>query len=380
MANAMPLVSPLYERPDMKITVQRKPFADALKMVTSIIPTRTPRPILACVQIVAIADAIVISGTDGDMAINTSIAADVNLEGEVVIPAAVLAQIVASAEGDTIDMEVKGTEARIRTPDSEFLIYGFDAQDYPAPIAIDTEKSFTIIAAQLAEMVGQTLFATADAASRYAMNGLLIVAGKKKIEVCATDGRVLALATQPTASGREVPSFILPKRAAAILSRSFAADDELVISASGGRFVATNGGGKTTISGTCIDGAFPPYKDVIPKTCTTTIVASREALKHAVQRAALLVNEESKGVRLDIGQTGIKITSRAPEKGEAEITLDTQSINGPELTIGFNPFFLLDVLKASVAESVTIEFSAGNKPAVVKLPGFVAVIMPINLQ
>jgi len=364
----------------MKITVQRKVFADALKMVTSIIPSRTPKPILTCVQIVAIGDAIVIGGTDNDIEISTSIAADVKLDGESVIPAALLAQIVASAECDDIDLEVNGTEARIKTPDSEFLIYGFDAQDYPASIAIDTEKSFTITAAQLAEMVGQTLFATADASSRYAINGLLIAAGKKKIEIVATDGHVLALATQPTASGREVPSFILPKRAAAILSRSFAADDELVISAAGGRFVATNGAGKTTISGTCIDGAFPPYKDVIPKACTTTVVVSREDLKHAVQRAALLVNEESKGVRLDIGQDGIKITSRAPDKGDAEITLATQSTNGPALTIGFNPFFLLDILKASVAESVTIEFTKGNKPAAVKLPGFVAVIMPINLQ
>jgi DNA polymerase-3 subunit beta len=130
-----------------------------------------------------------------------------------------------------------------------------------------------------------------------------------------------------------------------------------------------------------VDGNFPPYKDVVPKDGDKKASVSTDLFISGVRRAALLTNEESKGVRMAFAPGGLTLRSRAPEMGEAEINVDLAEYAGEPLEIGFNPGYLLDALKVVDENQVQLEFNAPNKPGVLRTgPNFLYVIMPVNLQ
>ena len=140
------------------------------------------------------------------------------------------------------------------------------------------------------------------------------------------------------------------------------------------------GGVSATMSTALVEGTFPPYNDVIPKDSDKKVSINRDRFFSAVRRAALLTNEESKGVRLAFGANTLSISSRAPEMGEAKIDLPVEYA-GEAIEIGFNPIYLMDALKVADQETVTFELKTPNKPGLLKSgPGFQYVVMPVNLS
>ncbi|MEX0742644.1 MAG: hypothetical protein WD079_07580, partial [Phycisphaeraceae bacterium] len=137
---------------------------------------------------------------------------------------------------------------------------------------------------------------------------------------------------------------------------------------------------QATLTTRLVEGNFPPYKDVIPKEHDRKATFNTEVLTSGVRRASLLTNEESKGVRFSFNNDAMVLSSRAPEMGEAEVTVPVENYTGEPIDIGFNPFFVTDVLKVIDAPEVTMEFKAPNKPGVLRAGGeFLYVIMPVSL-
>jgi DNA polymerase III subunit beta len=130
---------------------------------------------------------------------------------------------------------------------------------------------------------------------------------------------------------------------------------------------------------TLVQGHFPKYSDVIPKETNRKAVINSQDFSHRIRQAALLTNEESRGVRLSFTAERLTLTSRSPETGEAEATMPVK-FTGEALEIAFNPAFLIDALKVITGDDVTMEFNAGNKPALMKAgPDFQYVVMPVDL-
>lgn len=143
------------------------------------------------------------------------------------------------------------------------------------------------------------------------------------------------------------------------------------------------GTGRATLSTNLVDGTFPPYEDVIPRDQDKKITFDRDVLFSGVRRAALLTNEESRGVRLAFDGKGkrVELTSRAPEMGEAQITLDISNYDGDDdVEIGFNPSFILEALRVIPDTQVLMELKASNKPGLIRSgQDFTYVVMPVSL-
>jgi DNA polymerase-3 subunit beta len=137
------------------------------------------------------------------------------------------------------------------------------------------------------------------------------------------------------------------------------------------------------LSSTLVEGAFPPYEDVIPKDQDKKMIAGRDELSSAVRKASVLTNEESRGVRLAFsgGDKKLTITSKAPEMGEAEIDVALDSYEGTDIEISFNPAFITDVLRVVPDNAVILELKAANKPGLIRSQenDFLYVVMPVNL-
>jgi DNA polymerase-3 subunit beta len=392
----------------MKVICDRAALLDAINLVSGVVAARTPRPQLQCVHLAAKkagkASELAFAATDAEVSLHLKTThVDVQEPGDALIPAHDLRGIVSAEEGDsTLTIQTEDDACVITGQDAKFKVFGYPPSEFP-PIpdfekvvaGKDGAKAKAVItqhAGTFATMIARTLFATARENSRYAINGVLLRRDGKRMEMVATDGRRLALCRQGIQGGeKDAPaiSCIVPTKALSLLQKlidepegqvEIAITDNQILFRVGSE---EDGGARATLTSNLVEGTFPPYEEVIPKDQDKKVVFDRDVLSSAVRRAALLTNEESRGVRMKFSGSDkqVVVSSRAPEKGEATIDVPVSSYEGTDIEIGFNPGFISDALKVIVDPQVILELKAPNKPGLVKSgPDFMYVVMPVNLQ
>lgn len=390
----------------MKVICDRAALLDAVNLVSGVVAARTPRPQLTCVKLTATktgkAGSLTLTATDAEISLRLRTAqVDVTEPGEALVPADKLRQIVQAEENsptlsisvDQEDCHITGDDAR-----SKYTVRGYPPGEFPPVPEFEklskegAKATLTQTAAVLGAMIARTLFATARENSRYAINGVLLKREGKKLEMVATDGRRLALCRHTAGGDKDgAPiSVIIPGKALAMLQKLLTHPEDVVQVAVTDNQVLFNiqaGDDKTSsravLVSNLVEGAFPPYDEVIPKDQDKRIVFDRDVLRSAVTRAALLTNEESRGVRMRFtgGDKQVELSSRAPEMGEANIQVELSSYEGEDIEIGFNPAFITDALKVISDPQVILELKAPNKPGLVKSGNdFLYVVMPVSLQ
>jgi DNA polymerase III subunit beta len=397
----------------MKVICDRAALMEAINLVSGAVAARSPRPQLGCIRMVASkasgAGDFVLQATDAEVALKLTLSqVDVQQTGEALIPADKLRAIVAAEEREpTLTIEVENDVCHIKGADAHFKVFGYPAGDFP-PIpefahvvagtggAPKAQSTLTFPAGALAQMVARTIFATARETSRYAINGVLMKRDGKRLEMVATDGRRLALARGAITGGgggaggekdAKAVSCIIPSKALGMLQKLIAGHDEPVqIAITDSQILFSFGTaaspGRAVLVSNLVEGSFPPYEDVIPKDNDKKVVFDRETVASAVRRAALLTNEESRGVRMSFKSKGkqLELSSRAAEVGEAQVRVELKSYEGEDLEIGFNPQFLIDALKVLSDTDVVMELKAQNKPGLIKIgQDFMYVVMPVSL-
>jgi DNA polymerase-3 subunit beta len=390
----------------MKVICDRAALLEAVNTVNAIVPPRSPSPALSSIKLTAAktggASTLALQGTDAEVSIALGLTqVDCVQPGTAIVTGEKLRAVVSSIdERDAqITIELDGDVCHIKGARSKFRLFAFPAADFPPmPEATQTgghppRTQFTIPAGALLRLVARTSFATARETSRYAINGVLLKRDGKKLEMVATDGRRLALCRATIkgagADDKAAVSCIIPTKALGLLAK-VAGDIETPVKVTitdSRAFIAFHDDGeakpaRAVVSTTLVEGAFPPYEDVIPKDQDKKIAAGREDLARAVRQASILTNEESRGVKFAFGAKDkmLKLSSRAPEMGESEIELGLTAYDGESIEISFNPQFISDALKMIDEPEVLVELKAPNKPGLFKAGAdFVYVVMPVNL-
>ncbi len=391
----------------MKVICDRGALLDAINLVSGAVAARTPRLQLTCVRITATkaagAGEVTLSATDGEIALQLTISqVDVQEVGETLIPADRLRAIIQAQDNEpTLTLASDGEAVTIKGGDANFKILGYPSNDFP-PIPQFTDvvtgaggvKALAVMthpAGSLSELVARTSFATARETTRYAINGVLFKRDGKRLEMVATDGRRLALARANLISSEKdakAMSCIIPTKCLNMLQKLIKEHDEPVqIAVTDTQILFAFGTaaspGRATLVSNLVEGTFPPYEEVIPRDQDKRVTFDRDLMSSAVRRAALLTNEESRGVRLNFEPKGkrLDLSSRAPEMGEANVRVDLTSYDGEAIEIGFNPHFITDALKVITDPEVIMELKAPNKPGLIKSGAdFVYVVMPVSLQ
>jgi DNA polymerase-3 subunit beta len=381
----------------MKVQFNRAALADALGLLTSIVPERTPKPILRCVRISAgppvpaspvqatqvQAKEVRIYGTDLEVGINYLISAvQVEKEGDIVVPAGSLAAIVRESTDDVLSLEAKDSSCEIKGADSHFTILGQEPSQYPQVPAFDGQPDIEVGLEALQSATAQCLFATARESSRYAINGVLWEIKGKKLSLVATDGRRLAksrvnLMAAP-AEKIAAAKIIVPAKTMGLLEKvSGSGKDTVGVRLVDNRILISIG--NIVISSNLVEGNFPKYEDIIPADYTKKLRLPTEAVASAVRRAALLTSEESRGVKMAVGKKTLVFSGRAPETGNAEVDVPID-YSGEPIEIGFNPQFLTDALRVIREPEFEMELGQSDTPGLIKSgANFLYVLMPINL-
>lgn len=366
----------------MKVIAQTAALQEALNLAGGIVATRTPKPVLQCVKLVADEKMLTVLATDLEVGCTYHITAvQVQEQGEALVPAARLGGIVReSSDEESLTLTTEKETCHVRGAASHFAIFGFDPGEYPAVAEFVEPADFQVPAGQLAAMIGKTLFAAAKAHSHYAISGVLWETVGKKLSLVATDGHRLAQTKGllKKAASREITAIVPAKLMGLIQRIAGEADEMLDVRMLENQVLVRTA--RAVLVGSLVQGNFPKYGDVIPKECSRKAVLNTAQFDHCVRQAALLSSEESRGVKLSFESERVVLTSRAPEAGEAEIICPAK-YDGEAMSIGFNPGFLSDALRAVDADEVSFEMNASNKPAVLKAgPDFLYVLMPVDLS
>ncbi len=366
----------------MKVNFNRSALLEALGLLTSVVPSRTPKPILRCVRIVAAEKQVNICATDLEIGINYLVSeVEVEEEGEVVIPADRLAAIVRESVDDVLSVRSEDCTCEILGSDSRFTIYGHELGQYPSVPGFGGEADMEVNLQSLQDGIEQCLFATAKESTRYALNGVLWEVKGKKLYLVATDGRRLArtivgLSEAPTEKSSQ--KIIVPAKTMALLDKIGGSDkDKVFVELVDNQIIISCA--NVVISSNLVEGNFPKYEDIIPSDYDKKLTLSTEGVMSAVRRSALLTSEESRGIKVAIGKNKIVFSCRAPETGDAQIDMAID-YKGEDIEIGFNPQFFLDVLRVIKTAEFDLELGQSDRPGLIKSgKDFLYVLMPINL-
>jgi len=365
----------------MKVIAQTAALQEALNLAGSIVATRTPKPILQCIKLVAADDILTLLATDLEAGARRQVTAvQIEEPGEALLPVDRLGGIVRECDEESITIETDKDTCHIRGAGSHFKIFGYDPGEYPAITEFEGDGDFSITTDRIAGMIGKTLFATAKAHSHYAISGVLWEASGKNLQMVATDGHRLAMVkgSLDTAAARDVTAVVPAKLMGLIQRLAGEGEQNLDVRIDENQILVRTP--NVTLVSSLVQGNFPKYSDVIPTETTHRATINAMEFQHRIRQAALLTNEESRGVRIAFETDKVMLSSRAPEAGEAEVTCKAK-YDGQEMAIGFNPTFLIDAMRIIDADEISFEMNASNKPAVIKTgQDFLYVIMPVSLD
>jgi DNA polymerase-3 subunit beta len=374
----------------MKIAIEKAELQKGLGRIQAIVEKRNSMPILANVLLEASKKGkkaqIQLSATDLEVGIRGSHDAEVEVAGGVTASAKKLFEIVRELPDETV--QIATTENQyldIRCARARFVLAGTSADEYPTLPGFTPGRTVRIQAAVLSDMIERTMYATSLDETRYNLNGVYfeVLSDTGKIRMVATDGHRLSYADRSVGLELEglASGVIIPRKGLAELKRLVDEDDadEVELAFEGNNGLARKG--EVTLVMRLIEGEFPNYRQVIPKSASHRLTVPTDPLRHALRRVAILSAERSRAVRFQVGAGKLTMSSSNPELGEAQEELDID-YSGPALSVGFNAGYLQEALAATRAKEVAVAFQDEMSPIQVRPTDdddTLAIIMPMRL-
>jgi DNA polymerase III subunit beta len=366
----------------MKLTIQREALLKPLQQVAGVVERRQTLPILANILCNANRKGVKLTATDLEVELQTHASVNVAEGGDCTLPARKLLDICrALPEGAEIDITVNEDRAQIRSGKSRFTLATMPASEFPVVDKVKSARTFHIAQNELRRLIERTAFSMAQQDVRYYLNGLMLEPSRGIIRAVATDGHRLALCEFATDVGDgDALQVIVPRKGVQELHRLLEDDPHPLQVEIGTNHIRINTA-ELRFTSKLIDGRFPDYNRVIPKTADKRLLVKRELLRQALTRTSILSNEKYRGIRLDVSKNNIKIQAHNPDQEEAVEEIEVNYNNDP-LLIGFNVTYLLDVLAAINTDEVEIMLSDANSSALINNPGTMDchyVVMPMRL-
>lgn len=365
----------------MKLTVEKADLLAGLQIVQNVVGVRSTLPILSNALLSAVSDGMFISTTDLEVSVRCKINGKVDKEGSTTIPVRRLSSIVRELPASTIDVEIDDhDQASVTCGASFFKIVGMAGEEFP-PIPEIKEGSFCYHLDQgvFREMLKKTSYAASTDETRYVLNGVLLSFKESKLTMVATDGRRLALVENEVEFPAEAEvDLILPSKAVNELQHVLKDEGELRIYAQDNQVMFQFG--DVIVASKVIDGTYPNFRQVIPAQCEERVAVEREILLTALKRASLITADKTSATKLTFANNNLVILTSTPDVGEARETIPIK-YTGKEITVAFNPDYMMDPLKNLANDEIAIELTDNLSPGVIKcdIP-FLYVLMPMRVD
>lgn len=363
----------------MKFRCERDVLLDALSTTGRAVGGRAGNVALSGLHLELTGDQLNVTGSDLDLTISQQLTVAGDTDGVVVIPSKLIADIVRALGPGAVDVVVDGDEVQITAGRSEFSMRTIPADDFPR-LGSPEGDEVTLNAADLSAALKQVVKAASSDDSRPILTGVLLAAEGEGLRLVSTDSYRLAVRDLPgtsVLSGDQ--SVLVPSRALAELNRVFG-ENETVALRLGERDASFEVGGTQVVT-RLIEGEFPNYRGLIPDTYPNELTVNRSELLDAVRRVRLMA-QEATPIRLNMRADTLELVAVTQDVGQAQEVLDA-SYNGDELTVAFNPDYLIDGIEVTPGEEITLQTVDPLKPAVMRgadSADFLYLLMPVRVS
>ncbi len=371
----------------MEFSAKKSDLLRELNLTQGVVEKRTTIPILSNLLLEFEGSSLRVSATDLELGLRCGCAAKVKKDGAGTVPAKRVLEIVrALPESDVRFKILENHWVQVTCERTSFKLVGMAKDNFPVLPTIPKALA-AIPVGVLSGLIRKTIFAISSEESRYTLNGALIVLKPESASMVATDGHRLALVERET----KIPGLanelraLIPKKAMGELLKlageieegaevQFSKDESHLFFSVGDRVLISR----------MLTGQFPNYEAVLPRENNRVVELDRDLVAAAVRRVALLADERSRAIRIQVDKDRVEIFSSSGEYGEAHETLDAAYAGDP-LQIGFNYQYILDFLDV-VGDGGTVRFelkdeqSAGQlRPGSEEAMRYRYVIMPMRI-
>ena len=377
----------------MKISVLQENLAKGLNIVGKAVESRPTMPVLGNI-LLATEDArlkLAAVNMSLGMGITCWIGAKVEQPGSVTLPAKTFADLVSNLSPERVDLSLDSATqtVNLKCGGTKSNIKGIDADEFP-PVPEGGEGDVAVEGKVLKEMINQTFFAAATEDNRPILTGVYTRFEGSTMTMAAADGYRLAVrTTKLEQSFAEPVEMVIPGKSLSEVARIISDEDsEVLITLPTERNIVMFHMKNVDVSSQLLEGKFPDFAAIIPRSYSTSSVMYTSDLLRACQRAEIFARDNAFSGRLYVtpprgpGEPGeVKIASRSQERGDNEGVLDA-SIEGEPLDVSFNIKYLIDVLRVIPDERVVMESNGAANPGVIRPENrddFVHVIMPMSV-
>jgi DNA polymerase III subunit beta len=374
----------------MKATVSQQQLAHGLSIVSRAVSPRSTLPVLANILVATDEGRLRLSATNLELGISCWIGAQIIEEGSITVPARTFTDLVGTLPSDSMQLTLnpRTQTLNVRCGGSNTDIKGIDAQEFPPMPVPDLSEGIELNVADFKEMIQQVAFAASGDEARPVLQGVMMSVAGSEMTLAATDGFRISVRKAALSNPANRPmSAIIPAKALSELAR-IAADGEQTVT-----MVVPPGRGQALfhlkdaeLISQLIEGNYPDYKAIIPRSFKTRTILSTAAFLKACRQAEIIAREGNNVIRLNMTPGGdqpgqVEISAQTEETGSSEIVVDA-TIEGSPLLIAFNVRFLREVLDVVKTPNVTLESNTATTPGLLRPVGdeqFLHVIMPMHL-
>ncbi len=380
----------------MDLVAPKKILLRLLGRCQGVADKRSTMPVLANLLLTATNDdgvgKLEVAATDMFVSVAGAIEAEVSKAGSATVPARDFFERVKHMPDGPVHLKVDSnavTTIKAVGSARRYTLHGLPGDDFPAlPTPAEDAPRLDLPVATMSQLIARTHFSISTDETRAHLNSALFECGENVVRMVTTDGHRLSKMELPVEGLTATATMLIPLKAITELRKlldevSDGRDTTMVhITQTGpNAFFSVN---DIAFSVKLIDAQFPPYDAVIPAVTDRAVRTPRVLLSDALKAVALAASDRTGGVKLSVSDNTLRITSESPESGNGfdEVAIDYQ---GPEISVGFNARYLLDVLGAIDEEEVTIGLSGELDPAVLRPAsdehneGYIAVVMPMRI-
>lgn len=369
----------------MKLTCERSALVDKLAILARGVSTRSALPVLSGVLLQASSVGLDMYSTDMELSVKASLHTTVEHEGEIVVPARLLGDIVRNLPGEQVVIEAEDAAVKVSAGRAVFSLNAWSAGDFPQTSTFDMDGAFTIGRGPFVETLTKVGRAASRDETRPILTGVLLTIMGDTMKMVATDSYRLAVKETRLAEplDGEVHA-IVPVRALNEVSRlatSVPGDDlEIAVGENQVVFRLSGPAGDVWVASRLIDGQFPNYRQLIPDSFDHEVTLGKDEFVAAARRVSLLAQKNAP-LRLAFSDGRVTMRALTQDVGQAEESYDVD-FAGDLFEIGFNPAYLVDGIDAIAEAGVRLRFTSPLRPGLVSgaTDDFVYLIMPIRLS
>ena len=372
-----------------------KDLIRALSLASSVVEKRSTLPILGHFKLEAKEGSVIITATDSDLELMQEVSAHVKDSGVLTVSATTFGEIIRKIPDQEVSLQFLNGESRlnVHSKNCSFNISTLSADDFPIMEDIGSSYNITLSVSALCMLLDHTKYAMSTEETRYNLTGIYLHSdtnNPRALIAAATDCHRLAVSSVDIDRDLQQFGIILPAKMVHEMVKitkdpsAVGRDIEMHIGQNKIKFVF----GGITITSKIIDGAFPEYHAFIPTDNDYKLVIQAKELADAIDRVATITVEKFRAVKMICTSTTVEIQASGVAKGEAHEVIvaggvdGTTSYSGPEIAIGFNPRYILDVLTSVADSMVTLELKDTSSPVLIKAANFPSanfVVMPVNV-